>query len=431
MTGSLTADGRRRAIHPADVSGRFTRARHRVFLALIAVYLVLPFIAVGGERLVLIDVARRRFFLFGLRFNAQDLWLTALVLLLIGASLIYATTLLGRAWCGWACPQTVFLEGVFRRVERWLLGPAGHRLKHGRWTADKIARTAAAHLAYAAIALCLALVFFRYFTEGLTVIAVPFGAILYFNFAWFREQTCVVVCPYGRLQSVLLDDDSLVIGYDARRGEPRGKAHTAGAGDCVDCGRCVAVCPTGIDIRDGLQLDCIACTACIDACDDIMDKLHRRRGLIRYDSQRGLRGNKRRVLRPRVVVSTAVLVLLLAAGALAARRRTDFEANLLRLPGAPYVLDGDVVRNTFEVHLVNKRSEPATFALRAEPAPSAEIIVVQPTITLAPFEDSHALVVVTVPRDRWRGAFTVELVVSAGSEPRRLSAPVLGPQRQR
>jgi len=224
MTGSLTADGRRRAIHPADVSGRFTRARHRVFLVLIAIYVALPFIVVGGERLVLLDVARRRFFLFGLRFNAQDLWLTALVLLLVGASLIYATTLLGRAWCGWACPQTVFLEGVFRRVERWLLGPAGYRLRRGPWSAGKIARTAAAHLAYAAISFVLALVFFRYFTEGFSFIAVPFAAIVYGNFAWFREQTCVVVCPYGRLQGVLIDDDSLVVGYDARRRAPRGPA---------------------------------------------------------------------------------------------------------------------------------------------------------------------------------------------------------------
>jgi len=159
-----------------------------------------------------------------------------------------------------------------------------------------------------------------------------------------------------------------------------------------------------------------------------MDKLHRPRGLIRYDSQRGLRGEKRRVLRPRMVVSTAVLGLLLGAGVLAAGRRTDFEANLLRLPGAPYVLDGDVVRNSYEVHLVNKRPEPATFALRAEPAPPAEVIVAQPSITLAPFEDRHAPVVVMVPRDRWRGAFTVELVVSRGSDERRLPAPVLGPQ---
>jgi cytochrome c oxidase accessory protein FixG len=291
-----------------------------------------------------------------------------------------------------------------------------------------LARKAAAHVLYAAVSLGLAALFVRYFTTSWSWLAVPIGALLYGNFAWFREQTCVVVCPYGRLQSVLLDDDSLVVGYDALRGEPRGKVGKEGAADCIDCRRCVAVCPTGIDIRDGLQLDCIACTSCIDACDEMMDKVGRPRGLVRYDSQRGLRGDRRRLLRPRVIVSTAILAVLLLATALAAGRRTDFEANLLRLPGLPYAIENGEIMNKFEVHLVNKRAVATTFTLRAEAAPGAHVIVPQETITLEPFADRHAPVIVEIERAHYTGPFALGLRVSApGAEERLLHAPVLGP----
>jgi cytochrome c oxidase accessory protein FixG len=415
MTGSILPDGRRRAIQPAAVHGRFTSARRVVFALLIAVYVLVPFWRLGGERAVLFDIGRRQFFLFGWRGNAQDLWLTTLVLLVVGWGLVTATTLLGRAWCGWACPQTVFLDGVFRPIERFVVG------KHRRL---RVPRQVVAHALYAAVAVSLAAVFLRYFATDWSALALPIGAVLYANFAWFREQTCVVVCPYGRLQSALIDDDSLVVGYDAGRGEPRGKLGSAGAGDCVDCRRCVAVCPTGIDIRDGLQLDCVACTACIDACDEIMVKIGRPRGLVRYDSQRGLRGEARRLLRPRAVLSVAVLAALLVATAVAAGRRVDFEANLLRLPGLPFTLDGAEVTNRFEVHVVNKRPTPTTFELAAEAGAGARVIVAQPEIALAPFADRHDPVIVTMPR----GAHpTLHVHVAAGTEEATLAAPVLGP----
>jgi cytochrome c oxidase accessory protein FixG len=414
-TGGILPDGRRRVIVPADVHGRFATARRLVFAALIAVYLFLPFWTLAGERAVLFDLGERRFFLFGWRGNAQDLWLTTLVLLGVGWGLVTLTTLLGRAWCGWACPQTVFLDGVFRPIERLVLGK--HRDRRG-------VRHVVAHALYLAVSLALAAVFLRYFARDWSLLALPIGAALYADFAWFREQTCVVVCPYGRLQSALLDDDSLLVGYDARRGEPRGKLGATGAGDCVDCKRCVAVCPTGIDIRDGLQLDCVACTACIDACDEIMDKVGRPRGLVRYDSLRGLRGEPRRFLRPRALLSIAVLVALLVGVAVAAGRRTDFEANLLRLPGLPYTLEGDSVTNRFEVHLVNKRATATTFSVRASAGVDARVIVGRPEIELAPFADRHAPIIVTVPR----GAHpALEVRVAAGDEERVLGAPVLGP----
>ena len=191
------------------------------------------------------------------------------------------------------------------------------------------------------------------------------SALLYGNFAWFREQLCVVLCPYGRLQSVLLDEDSLVVGYDAKRGEPRGKKGKA-QGDCVDCNRCVVVCPTGIDIRNGLQLDCVACTACIDACDDVMDKLGRPRGLIRYDSPNGLAGNPRRIVRPRLVLYSVLLLIGGVVAFFATRSRTDFEATASRLRGAPYTIDAGSLRNAFDLHLVNKRGARDAFLLSVD-----------------------------------------------------------------
>jgi len=228
--------------------------------------------------------------------------------------------------------------------------------------------------------------------------AVGVTALFYVNFALFREQFCVVLCPYGRLQSVLLDDDSLVVGYDTKRGEPRGKRGTPGAGDCVDDGRCVAVCPTGIDIRDGLQLDCVACTACIDACDDIMDRLKRPRGLIRYDSPHGLAGEPTRVLRPRIHLYTGLMVIGAVVAFFALRSRTDFEATVTRLPGAPYTLDGDSVRNGFDVHLVNKTSTRAGFDLQVEPPPGASVVLPVSHVELDSLAQSHASIFIVAPR---------------------------------
>ncbi len=302
--GSLGRDGKHKRPYPADVSGRFVTRRRIVYGALISLWVALPWIPIHGHPAVFLDVDRRQFFLFGLTFNSQDVWLLFFLLSGVGFGLLFATAVLGRVWCGWACPQTVFLEALFRPIERLFQGPRNVALRRAASgvTFDRAWRTAATHAAYVLAAALVAHVFLAYFVSLPKVFAmvrtrpgahpeafawmVITTAVMYANFAFFREQLCVVVCPYGRLQSVLLDDDSLVVGYDEQRGEPRGKAKTA-KGGCVDCNRCVVVCPTGIDIRDGLQLDCIACTACIDACDEVMDKLSRPRGLVRYDSLRG------------------------------------------------------------------------------------------------------------------------------------------------
>lgn len=429
-TGAITSDGHRRRIVPADVRGRFTSARTIVYAALVGLWAALPWVRVNGAPAVFLDVAERKFYLLGATFNAQDAWLGFFLLSGVGFGLVYATALAGRAWCGWACPQTVFLEGVYRRVERWIEGPRDKHVRRdtGAMTAGRAARKVGKHAAFAVLSLAIAHIVLSYFVslprafemvrespgnhpEAFAWV-VSIAALLYGNFAWFREQLCVVLCPYGRLQSVLLDDDSLVVGYDAARGEPRGKATRSGAGDCVDCKRCVVVCPTGIDIRDGLQLDCVACTACIDACDDVMDRLGRPRGLVRYDSQNGLAGKPRKVVRPRLVLYTALLVLGAIASAIALRSHTDFEAVLLRLQGAPYTIDGDDLRNAFELHLVNKRGGAASFDVVVSAPPGTDAIVPLPHVTLASLADAQLPVFLTMPRASFRGDAPFEVRVS-------------------
>ena len=441
--GSLGTDGRRKRPYPADVTGRWLTARRIVYAALIALWAALPWIPVGGHPAVFLDVDKRQFFLFGLTFNAQDVWLLFFLVSGVGFGLVYATAVLGRVWCGWACPQTVFLEALFRPIERLFNGPrnvALRRVSRGGGSFDRVWRAGATHAVYVVAAALVAHVLLAYFVSiprVFEMVRTSPGAhpeafawmigvtgVMYGNFAFFREQVCVVVCPYGRLQSVLLDDDSLVVGYDERRGEPRGKAKTEGAGDCVDCNRCVVVCPTGIDIRDGLQLDCIACTACIDACDEVMDKLGRDRGLIRYDSQRGLRGmpgEKRRILRPRLYAYTVLLVIGAVVATVAFHGREPFEANIVRLPGMPYTREGGVIRNAFELRLVNKQGSAASFDIDAVDAPGLAFVISIPKVELEPLGSRRIPFFVTMDQAAFRAdqPFVVRVRehVTGGSPP--------------
>ena len=441
--GSLGTDGHRRRPYPADVSGRFVRARRVVYALLIALWAALPWIPVNGHPAVFLDIEKRQFFLFGMTFNAQDAWLLFFALSGVGFGLVYATAVLGRVWCGWACPQTVFLEAMFRPIERLINGPrnvALRRKRDGNWGFDRIWRTAATHGAYLVAALLVAHVFIAYFVSIPRVFEMvrtkpaahpeafawmlAVTGVMYGNFAFFREQLCVVICPYGRLQSVLLDDDSLVVGYDEKRGEPRGKilakselpaeaktveskggdaqAGETKNGDCIDCNRCVVVCPTNIDIRDGLQLDCVACTACIDACDEVMDKVHRPRGLIRYDSQRGLRGEKRRVLRPRLYAYTVLLVIGAVVATTAFRKREPFEANIVRLQGMPYTREGGVIRNAFELHIVNKQSNTATFDIEPVDAPDLAFVTSMTKVEIEPLGLKRISFFVTMEQSKFQ-----------------------------
>ncbi|WP_240806590.1 cytochrome c oxidase accessory protein CcoG [Polyangium spumosum] len=445
MQSSLRADGSRNWVQPADVRGRFARARKVVFLLLVAFWALVPWVRIDGRPALMLDVEHRQFFLFGATFNAQDLWLLFFLLTGIGFSLVFLTSLLGRVWCGWACPQTVFLEGLFRPVERLLEGPREARIRRdkGPWNADKIARKVGKHLAFVVLAAFVAHVFVGYFVSVPRLFemmrshptehpeafawAAALTAVFYGNFARFREQLCIGLCPYGRMQSVLIDQDSLVVGYDKKRGEPRGKASDPEAGACVDCKRCIAVCPTGIDIRNGLQLDCIACTACADACDEVMDKLGRPRGLVRYDSLNGLAGGKTRFLRPRVWLYLALGVLGLVVATVATRTRSTFEANLLRVPGMPFVLDGDEVRNAFTIHLVNKRPDAATFRVEPEPAPGLAWVVPMGEPTVAGLGGISIPVAVTAKRAEMKGNLPIRIRVRGPEGEKVVEGTFVGP----
>lgn len=431
---TIQDDGSRRYLYPAETRGRFTWARRGSALVLIAVYLSLPWIPVGGHPAVFLDVAARRFHLFGLTFVAQDLWLTFFLLTGMGFSLFFVTSLFGRVWCGWACPHTVFLDHVYRRIEHWIEGDAVRRraLAAAPWSGSKVARRLVKHGLYLAASAVIAHLFLAYFVSLPAVwsmvraapaahagtflfMAISTGA-LYFNFAWFREQLCIVICPYGRMQSALIDDHSLVIGYDANRGEPRGKASTPGAGACVDCSRCVQVCPTGIDIRQGLQMECIGCTACIDACDDVMTRLHRPRGLIRYDSQAGFAGRATRWWRPRTVLYGVLLTagIGVAAWALSTLRSATFEVT--RIPGAPYVVETASIRNQFFVRIVNKGHAPARYALTIEGAADAvRMIGGEDALDVGPLSELVRPIVLQQPRSSYAGPFVFKLKIADGT----------------
>jgi cytochrome c oxidase accessory protein FixG len=443
---SLQADGSRRYVHPADVKGPHDRARRLVFAGLIVVLLGLPWVQIGGHPAILLDIPHRQFFLLGEAYNAQDAWLLFFLLTGVGFSLVATTTLFGRAWCGYACPQTVFIEGVFRRIERLIEGPREARLKLERapWGPEKIARKAVKQALFLAVSVIIAHAVLGYFFPIRTLVQLVSAgprahleafvwttavtALVYFDFGWFREQFCVIMCPYGRLQSAMTDRDTIQVGYDARRGEPRGKLKVLGRGDCVDCRRCIHVCPTGIDIRQGLQLDCIGCTACIDACDEVMIKVGQPAGLIRYDSERGFAGEKTKIWRPRTAAYLAAGLLGLAAVSFALHARQSFEVNILRSP-TPYTLDEGEVRNVLRLHLVGKGSAVATYQIEALGPASDRVIISRPTVELSGSGSVEIPVIVHVPLADFHGSFPVQIRIRGPRGERVVSTSFMGPGR--
>jgi cytochrome c oxidase accessory protein FixG len=391
---TINDDGSRYFLHPADVHGKWTLWRRISGWLLIAVYAALPWIPINGAPAVFFDVEFRRFHLFGLTLVPQDLWVMFFCITGLGFSLFFVTALLGRIWCGWTCPYTVFLDNIFRRIERWIEGdaPARKKLAAAPWTASKIIKRVTKHLLYALCATLIAHIFLSYFVSierlysfmdaGPLAHATAFGivafltVVLWFCFGYFREQFCIMMCPYGRIQSALTDDDTVIIGYDEKRGEPRG-AKGKTEGDCIDCKRCVNVCPTGIDIRNGLQMECIGCAACIDACDDIMTKIGRPTGLVRYDSLQGLAGQKRRFIRPRILAYTALCVLGASAFAFTASKKArPYNATFkkLAMAGMPFQADASGVRNFYELRFLNKRNQAAKFSVSLIDAPEGFLL---------------------------------------------------------
>lgn len=450
---TIQADGSRPFMYPTETRGRYTRARRLTAYLLIALYLSLPWITINGYPAVFLDVAERRFHLFGLTLAAQDMWLMFFVISGLGFSLFFVTSLFGRVWCGWACPQTVFLEHVYRRIEGWIEGDAVSRraLDAAPWTSAKVAKRVVKHAVFLLVSAVFTHLFLAYFVSlpevwsmvraapsehwSTFVFMMAYTGLTYFIFCWFREQVCIVICPYGRIQSVLTDDNTVTVAYDVRRGEPRGAKRTAElaapTGDCVDCLRCVHVCPTGVDIRQGMQMECVGCTACIDACDDVMDRLQRPRGLIRYASQNALVGRPTRWIRARTLLYFGLL--LAGAGVAAWALTTVRPANLgvTRMTGAPYIIDATMVRNQFLVRIVNKRNTPARFLVRLEEAPAdVRRIGLDQPVEIAPLGEVVQPLILQQPRASYTGPFHFEVRVedAAGKFHLERKVDFLGPE---
>ena len=449
---SINDDGSRYFLHPADVNGPWTVARRLVGLILIAVYVLLPWIPINGNPAVFLDVENRMFHLLGLTLVPQDLWVMFFAISGLGFGLFFVTSLLGRIWCGWACPYTVFLDHVYRRIERWIEGDATARraLANAPWSAGKIAKRAFKHFLFLTVAALIAHVFLSYFVslqrlygfmqEGPLQHATAFGVVffltlaLWFCFGYFREQFCIIMCPYGRLQSALTDDDTVNIGYDEKRGEPRGTKGKA-EGDCIDCRRCVQVCPTGIDIRNGLQLECIGCTACVDACDDIMTKVERPKGLIRYDSFNGFAGKKRRFFRPRIYAYSAMALLGLGALVLvAAKKARPFTATISRSGGAGFFSDANSVRNIYKVRVFNKRNQTATITIQlGDKTPAGyQLSGAEQSFAIPALSEMTRTCVVYAPVDAYLGTSDIDIEVHAnpGDVTLKKTARFLGPNPQ-
>ncbi len=382
--GTIDETGHRKFIFPKKPSGKLYEYRKIVSYFLLAILIANPFLKINGNQFMMFNVLERRFNIFGFPFWPQDFYLFVLFMILGVVFVILFTVIFGRIFCGWICPQTIFLEMVFRRIEYWIEGDRGAqiRLAKQEWNAEKIRKKGLKWFVFLIISFFIANVFLAYLISSdelfkmiedgpeshqSTLIALLiFTGVFYFVFVWFREQVCIIACPYGRLQGVLLDNKSINVAYDFVRGEKEvGRAKlnknedraTSGKGDCIDCHQCVQVCPTGIDIRNGTQLECVNCTACIDECDSIMESVGLPKGLIRYASEDEIEKKSKFQFTARMKGYTAVLVILIGVLTGLLFLRTDVEASILRLPGQLYQHKGDNISNVYTFKIINKTND--------------------------------------------------------------------------
>ena len=414
---TLNQDGSRNWIRPKPAGGAWWHKRRIVAYALMVVFFGIPHVRINGMPAILLDLPRRHFTILGTTFLPTDTLLLMLLLASAVVSIFLFSALFGRVWCGWACPQTVYMEFIFRPLERLLEGGRSGSLILDKTRARFHWRRLLKYAVYFVIALFLAHTFLAYFvgvdkletwvrlspyehpTPFLVMAATT--ALIFYDFTYFREQTCLIACPYGRWQSALLDNESLIVAYDVKRGEPRQhgvKDRPASAGDCVACNACVITCPTGIDIRNGLQMECIHCTQCIDACDAIMDQVGKPRGLIRYASLDQLAGKPRHLLRPRVVLYPAALLLLLGGFAFALETRPKADVMILRSQAEPFTVEQDGrVANQIRVKIANRSLRDQAYTISVLGADSAQVIAPESPLVIKAGDQRTTSVFVLLP----------------------------------
>jgi cytochrome c oxidase accessory protein FixG len=436
-------------IYPREVSGWFTRWRWVLVALTQLVFYGLPWLNWNGRPAMLFDLGARRFYLFDLVLYPQDFIYLTVLLIISAYGLFLFTAVAGRLWCGYACPQTVYTE-LFLWIERQWEGDRGKRMRLDRpgWSVEKVWRKSGKHASWLLLSFWTGFTFVGYFTpirvlgnEILTLGMGPwevfwtafYGLATYGNAGFMREQVCKYMCPYARFQSAMFDRDTLIISYDEKRGEPRGSrprgavAAERGLGDCVNCTLCVQVCPTGIDIRNGLQYECIGCAACIDVCDTVMDKMGSPRGLIRYATQNGMDAGWsrarmwQRIARPRVLIYSTVLLLVVIAFVGSLYLRTPFKVDIVRDRGSlARIVDDGYIENVYRVQIMNATEAEQRYSVFMDHLPQVQMQV-QPEIIVGPAEARWVAVAVRIPPEVAQtlgpGAQRVEMVVTRQRQP--------------
>lgn len=395
--GTMDTTGKRKWVYPRKPKGKYTNYRLLVSILLLIIYFSIPFIKINGNPVLLINIIERQFYILGQPFYPQDFFILALGAITSLVFIILFTVAFGRIFCGWICPQTIFLEMIFRKIEYAIEGDRNKqiRLDNQAWDSEKIWKRSLKWFSFMLISLIITHIMFMYivgYEEVFNImqqgpfekptnflVMVLFTAAFYFVFAWFREQVCTMVCPYGRLQGVLIDKETINVLYDYKRGENRSKwkkgedRRAAGKGDCIDCKQCVVVCPTGIDIRDGLQMECVNCTACIDACDEVMVKVGLPTGLIRYASEREIEEQAKFKFTTRMKAYTVVLALLTGFLGFLLYNRGEMEAKFLKQPGTSFFIRDGKITNTYNYTFLNKSNETKTVIIKIIEPKNGEI----------------------------------------------------------